>query len=237
MRKERFGELNARITGGEDGKGGGEGPVVVLLHGFGAPGDDLVDLARMFQAPAAIRYVFPEAPLSLAPLGYGAGRAWWMIDLEMMERRARGERIDRSDEQPQGLAEARDHLAEFLVRVEASLAVERTSMILGGFSQGAMLSLDAVLHSDTKPAGLIQISGTLIAQAVWQPRMERCRGLPVFQSHGRSDTLLSYEDAVRLRDLMIAGGADLTFVDFPGGHEIPPSVLTGVARFITALKG
>jgi phospholipase/carboxylesterase len=235
MRTQRFGELNARITGGDDGRGAGAGPVVVLLHGFGAPGDDLVDLARMFRVPAQVRFVFPEAPLSLAPFGYGAGLAWWMIDLDAMELRARGERVDRSDEQPPGLVEARVKLAGFLSQVEEQLSVTREELILGGFSQGAMLSLDAVLHSATKPAGLIQMSGTLIARSVWQPRMTGCQGLPVFQSHGRSDGLLSYEDAMRLRDLMSEAGANLTFVDFPGGHEIPPVVLEGVSRFITGL--
>ena len=44
MRIAQFGGLTVRLTGGTDGKGGGNGPIVVLLHGFGAPGDDLVPL-------------------------------------------------------------------------------------------------------------------------------------------------------------------------------------------------
>src|SRR5690606_2105799 len=44
MRTEILGGLTACVTGGTDGKGGGDGPVVVLLHGFGAPGTDLVAL-------------------------------------------------------------------------------------------------------------------------------------------------------------------------------------------------
>jgi phospholipase/carboxylesterase len=234
MRKERLGELSARLTGGVDGLGSGDGPVVVLLHGFGAPGDDLVGLERMFRVPKGVRYVFPEAPLSLAPHGYGPGRAWWMIDLDALERRSRGERVDRSDEQPPGLAEARAALAECLNEIESKLSVTRDRMILGGFSQGAMLSLDAVLHGDKRPAGLIQMSGTLIALSQWQPRFERCRGLPIFQSHGMQDTLLPYRDATQLRDLLIAAGAELTFVDFAGGHEIPEPVLAGVSQFVTA---
>ncbi len=232
MRKERFGELTARVTGGEDGKGSGDGPVVVLLHGFGAPGEDLVDLGRMFRVPSDVRYVFPEAPLSLAPFGYGAGRAWWMIDLDAMERRARGERTDHSEQEPEGLREARTQLATLLSEVESKLSVTRNKLVLGGFSQGAMLALDTVLHADQKPAGLVLMSGTLIARASWQPRMASCRGLPILQSHGRSDTLLGFDDATRLRDLLVEGGADLTFLDFPGGHEIPPRVLDAVSRFL-----
>ena len=61
MRQERFGGLNVRITGGTDGKGGGRGPLVLLLHGFGAPGDDLVSLADVLNVPTGTRFVFPKA--------------------------------------------------------------------------------------------------------------------------------------------------------------------------------
>ena len=46
MREIQLGGLRTRVTGGTDGKGGGNGPLVVLLHGFGAPGNDLVPLAE-----------------------------------------------------------------------------------------------------------------------------------------------------------------------------------------------
>src|SRR5580704_2280770 len=51
MKLVKLGDLDARVTGGSDREGGGDGPVVVLLHGFGAPGDDLVPLGRVLAAP------------------------------------------------------------------------------------------------------------------------------------------------------------------------------------------
>lgn len=232
MRTERFGDLTVRLTGGDDGHGGGSGPVVVLLHGFGAPGDDLVPLAEVLGAPAAVRYVFPAAPLSLAPLGYGAGRAWWMLDLEALQRRQRGERVDRSDEQPEGLVQARAQLSAAMSAMATQLSVTMDRVILGGFSQGSMLACDFVLHCETRPAALILLSSTLIARSAWQPRMAACRGLPVLQTHGRSDAILPYEGAEQLRDLLQAAGADLTFLPFGGGHELPRPVLDAVSRFI-----
>src|SRR5438552_18316161 len=81
MRSENLGGLDAVITGGSDGNGGGDGPVIVLLHGFGAPGDDLVPLAEVFaHGLPGVRWVFPAAPLEL-PMGFGDARAWWMIDM------------------------------------------------------------------------------------------------------------------------------------------------------------
>jgi len=229
MRKERFGSLSARVTGGADGRGAGEGPVVVLLHGFGAPGDDLVDLAHFLRVPSEVRFVFPEAPLLLDG---GPGRAWWMLDMALFERRMRGEVIDRSGEVPDALPALREQLLESLVEIETRLGVRRKQLVLGGFSQGSMLACDATLHADEKPAGLILLSSTLIAHPIWSARMASCRGLPVLQTHGQRDAILAYADAERLRALWIEAGADLTFVGFPGGHELPPVALDAAASFI-----
>src|ERR1700722_17433307 len=106
MREAVLGGLRVRITGGTDRDGGGNGPVVVLLHGFGAPGDDLVSLWRTPRVPAATRFIFPEAPRELGP-GYMGGRAWWMIDMARLQQAiARGDARD-SDEVPAGLDAAR----------------------------------------------------------------------------------------------------------------------------------
>src|SRR4051812_23797063 len=64
--------LGARPTEGEGG-----GTAVVLLHGWGAPGDDLVPLARSFLRPG-VRCFVPAAPLPET----GGGRAWWHLDAE-----------------------------------------------------------------------------------------------------------------------------------------------------------
>jgi phospholipase/carboxylesterase len=232
MERRKFAGLNAYIAGGSDGSGAGEGPVVVLMHGFGAPGDDLVDFAQALRLPNRPRFVFPEAPL---PLDGGPGRAWWMLDMELFERRARGERIDRSGEIPPTLPAVRNQVAELLTEVAQEFAVGPSRMILGGFSQGSMVACDVALHAQEKPAALMLLSSTLIAEPVWQPLMASLTELPVLQSHGRLDPILPFEDAERLATLLRQGGAELDFIEFVGGHEIPPPVLGAMARTILAL--
>ncbi len=230
MRKVRLGALSAYVCGGNDGEGGGGGPLVVLMHGFGAPGFDLVDLAQYVPAPESMRWVFPEAPLSLDA---GPARAWWMIDDELFARRMRGERVDRSGELPPRLPAARAELSSLLDAVELELGVERGQQLLGGFSQGSMLAVDQALHAEVPPRGLILLSSTLIAASEWTPRMERVRGLPILQTHGTEDPILPFEYAERLRDLLLAGGAEVEFVSFTGGHELPPEALRALSGFLT----
>ena len=233
MREEHIGGLRTQITGGTDGKGGGRGPLVLLLHGFGAPGDDLVSLADVLEVPAGTRFVFPEGPLSLS-FGPSAARAWWLIDMARVAAdRAAGRPRDLSNEIPKGLAPVRETMLAFLKEVERTVGADPRKMVLGGFSQGAMLSCDALLHTDRPYAGLIQLSGTLLASQEWVPLLQKRKGLPVFQSHGAQDELLPYVGAERLRDTLIHAGLPVEWHNFRGGHEIPRSVLQRLGPFIT----
>lgn len=232
MREQQLGGLRTRITGGTDGKGGGNGPVVIILHGFGAPGDDLVSLADVLDVPTGTRWMFPEAPLSLS-MGFGDSRAWWMIDMARIQAdRAAGRVRDMSMEIPKGLALARARLVAFLKELPRHVPMDYKKTVIGGFSQGAMLTCDAALHTDYPLAGLVQLSGNLLAQPVWAPLMPKRNGLPVFQSHGMQDEILPYVGGERLRDALSKSGLTVDWHSFRGGHEIPESVLRALGVFL-----
>ena len=233
MHEEQIGGLRARITGGTDGKGGGRGPLILLLHGFGAPGNDLVPLGDVLNVPAGTRFVFPEGPLSLS-FGPGDARAWWLIDMaRIAQDRATGRVRDLSQDIPKGLAPARETMLAFLKEIEQKFGADPKKTVLGGFSQGAMLSCDLILHTDRPYAGLVQLSGNILAQPVWGPLLPKRKGLPVFQSHGVQDEILPYIGAERLRDTLAHAGLSVEWHNFRGGHEIPRIVLQRLGTFIT----
>jgi phospholipase/carboxylesterase len=233
MKVEQLGSLKVRLTGGTDGRGGGDGPVVVLLHGWGAPGDDLVPLGQEIDAPRGTRYVFPEAPLSMQ-MGFGDSRGWWMLDLEQRQRElAAGRARDLSRKVPEGLAEARAKVVALLDDLERRLAAKQ--IVLGGFSQGAMLACDVALRTGRPLAGLVMLSGTLLAADEWTPLMPKRKGLRVFQSHGSMDQLLPSFMAEQLRDLLVQAGLSVEWVGFRGGHEIPSVVLDRLGAFLRAV--
>lgn len=226
MRTLTLGGLEVRLTGDT-----GDGPIVVMLHGFGAPGDDLVPLGEVLaEAAPGARFVFPAAPLAL-PSFFGESRAWWMIDMEALERDlAVGVPRDRSAEVPDGMAEANARIMALLAALPGE--VGDGPLILGGFSQGAMLSCDVALRSGVPLAGLVLLSGTFLAAGEWRPLMEKRRGLGVFQSHGRRDPLLPFAAAERLRDELTGAGLEVDWHPFDGAHEIPPPVLRALAAFL-----
>src|SRR3990167_8032866 len=233
MREEQIGGLRARITGGTDGKGGGRGPLILLLHGFGAPGDDLVPLADALNVPAGTRFVFPEGPLSLS-FGPGDARAWWLIDMaRIAQDRAAGRMRDLSQDIPKGLAPVRETMLACLKEIEQKFGADPKKTVLGGFSQGAMLSCDLILDTDRPYAGLVQLSGNILAQPLWGPLLPKRRGLPVFQSHGVRDEILPYVGAERLREALNKAGLAVEWHAFRGGHEIPEPVLRQLSVFLS----
>ncbi len=226
MRVESWGGLKVRVVWGGDA---GAGPIVVLMHGFGAPGDDLVPLAEEIDAPG-VRFVFPEAPVELPPT-FGMGRAWWMIDILRLQRAmTMGRARDLTRDVPEGLAPARQKVMQLLS--EAREALGAGPLYLGGFSQGAMLACDVALRSEEPIAGLVLMSGTLLAEDEWIPLMPKRAGTPALVSHGRQDPLLPFAIAERLRAELTKAGLAVKWVPFEGGHGIAPSVLDELGKML-----
>lgn len=233
MNETTLGGLKVRLAGGTDGRGGGTGPLILLLHGFGAPGDDLVPLSEVIDVPAYTRWLFPEGPLPLT-MGFGDSRAWWIIDFARIQADREAGRIrDLSNETPNGLGLARDRFLPFLKALPQEFPIDYKKTVVGGFSQGAMLTCDAVLHTGYPFAGLVQLSGSLLARALWSPLMPKRKGLRVFQSHGIDDDILPHIGAERLRDLLAQSGLAVEWHSFRGGHEIPESILRRLGLFLT----
>jgi phospholipase/carboxylesterase len=237
MRVMKLGELTARVTGGTDREGGGNGPVLVLFHGFGAPGTDLVPLYRTLDVPPEVRFVFPAAPIGLDPRAPDefAPRAWWLIDIPGMQQAlAQGRAAELARETPPGLAEARELVGGLLLALENELDAPLERVVLGGFSQGAMLACDVALRSPRSPSGLVILSGAPVAVPEWRALAPARKGLPVLMSHGRSDPVLPFAGGVYLRDLLQEAGLLVDFVEWNGGHGVPDGVLQRLGPFLTA---
>lgn len=209
---------------------------VVLCHGYGAPGTDLVGLAgevialRPGLADKA-RFYFPEAPLALEHVPFG-GRAWWHIDFDRLERAVRTGDRGMQDEVPEGMPAARKMLMALLDELTAKTGAPMSRVVLGGFSQGAMLTTDVTLRLEEAPAGLAIFSGTLLAKGEWARAAPRRAGLKVVQTHGQVDPILPFAGAVDLRELLQQSGLDVRFLPFMGPHTIGMEGLEALAELL-----
>ena len=231
LETRRVGALQARVLDA----GGAPTHLVILCHGFGAPGTDLVGLGAEWLAgePAlkSVRFVFPEGPLTLAEVP--GARAWWHIDMAEVERAlAEGRERNMAGQTPPGLSSARQKLRGLIDVMMQEIGVGWDRVVLGGFSQGAMLTTDLALRVEESSAGLMILSGTLLNESEWSANVSRRMGLPIFQSHGRSDPILPYAQALALQKLLQDAKLPVSFHAFEGGHEIPPQVLRRSALWL-----
>lgn len=195
--------------------------MVVFLHGYGADGADLLGLADPL-APHLRDTVFyaPDAPDACASNGFG--RQWFPIP-----------RFDGSTEAEakRAMARAADDLNAFLDARLAEEGLTAADLALVGFSQGAMISLHIAPRRSLKIAGVVAISGRLIApellvaQTVVKP--------PVLLVHGDEDPVVDFSEMAKAGNALVAAGFDTYGHVMKGiGHGIAPDGLQVALHFL-----
>lgn len=237
--RQKIGSLDCIVVDG------GEQPsvAVVICHGYGASLEDLAPLAgewltMLGDDAAEFRFVFPNAPHSLAELGMPTARAWWPINMARLAQAVQANSFDDLHEEiPPGIDDAREALDGVIAETLAGMPTENPRLVLGGFSQGAMLTMDTTLRGTSQPPQLlIQFSGTVVCRNQWQDAAkERLAKTKIFQSHGKIDPVLPFESAVVLRDLLRMSGAKLDFHSFQGPHTIDGPSIEKVALMLAAV--
>lgn len=207
---------------------------IICFHGYGADAADLASLARELALKRPARWLFPDAPLPLDAGPFPSGRMWFPIDMAAIEEAQRtGVPRDLSGLRHEGLDEAAARARAFLDALETPWE----DLILGGFSQGAMLALELALGAPVSPRGVFILSGNLFDEQGLRARAPARAGLPFFQSHGTEDLILGYRGARRLEAALREAGWRGELVSFPDGHTLSAEAVAGLTRFLDGLLG
>ena len=203
--------------------GGAE--TVVILHGFGADSSDLYPLAAEMDAAGRYSWCFPQAPYRIRYGGAAFGSAWFPRNEGEIAGALEGSYFNRLEGMdPEGLRQAG---AEVLELIDC-LGVDFESVVLGGFSQGAMVAVEAVAQAGRRPADLLLFSGAVIAAERWRAALSGLQPFEFLQSHGNADPILPFEGARRLLAILEDAGGEGEFLQFDGGHGIPPEIMDRV---------
>ena len=202
----------------------GEAPdtAVVLLHGYGSDGNDLIGLAPHFQhlLPSAL-FVSPNAPIG-TPMG---GFQWFAIDWAG----------DRVASRQAGVFEARPVLETFLrdLWIQTGIAPERT--ILAGFSQGAMMALHVGTALNERLMGVIGFSGAYLpADGFDAPDAARP---PICLIHGDMDDVVDPNLSQEANAVLTEAGYEVSnHVSRGVGHGIAPDGLAFASQFIEKIS-
>jgi len=182
---------------------------LVLLHGRGADERDLFPLLDMLDPERRLLGATARGPLSLPP----GGAHWYVV-----------QRVGYPD--PPTFHSTYPELAAWLDGMLAEHGIPPERTILGGFSQGSVMSYALGLGPDRpRPAGIMALSGFLPTVEGFELDLSRAKGLPVAIGHGTHDPVISVEFGRDARDRLTAAGADVTYRESPMPHTIDPQFL------------
>jgi phospholipase/carboxylesterase len=203
--------------------GGKPRQLVVLLHGLGADGNDLIGLAPLFaQILPEAEFVSPNAPFpcDMAPYGF----QWFSLQ----------------DRAPAALAAqvaaAAPILDAYLDDALAARGLAAGDVALIGFSQGTMMALYVGLRRAEPVAGIVGFAGVLLAGETL-PAAIRSRP-PVLLVHGDADPVVPFGALARAESALTAAGVAVETLTCPGlGHGIDEAGLKRAAGFLQAVLG
>lgn len=187
---------------------------LVLLHGRGADEHDLYGLLDLLDPDRRLLGVTPGGPLALPP----GGRHWYRLG-----------GIPTPD--PETFLASVPLLGAFL----EALPVPSERIVLGGFSQGAVMSWALALGPDRPPpAGILALSGFLPRVPGFPLDPTRAAGLPVAVAHGALDPVIPARFGAEAAEAMAAAGADLVRLETPVAHTVDPAWLEALRGVVAA---
>lgn len=208
---------DATLTGPHVPPAGGGAPkrLVVMLHGYGADGSDLIGLAPFLASKlpdAAFHSPNGPQPCEMAPFG----RQWFSLatyDPEMLRRRA--ETLPPAlHAMEQGARETAPVLDAWLDAMLDHYGLGGEALMLMGFSQGTMMALHVGLRRKVAPAAIIGYSGALLGPAAL-PQEITARP-PVLLVHGSADEVVPPEAMPLAAEALRGAGVPVETLEVPG---------------------
>jgi phospholipase/carboxylesterase len=189
---------------------------LVLLHGRGTSEHDLLPLLDALDPERRLVGVTPRAPLTLPP-----GGAHWYVSVG----------IPRPD--PQTFTETYGLVSGWLDALLAEHGLGYDRLVLGGFSQGAVMTYALGLGKGRpRPRGLIALSGFVPEVPGFELDLSEADGYPVALGHGSHDPVIGVEWGRRAREMLVDAGADVTWRESPMPHAVDPDYLNELAGWL-----
>lgn len=191
---------------------------LVLIHGRGADEHDLLPVADAIDPERRLVVAAPRGPLSMPP----GGAHWYAV-----------RRIGYPD--PETFLAVLPHVAAWLDGLEAITGVPLARTVVGGFSQGCVMT-HALAFGPGRPtpAGIIGLSGFMPTVEGYPLDLAVAAGLPAFIAHGTHDPVIGVEWGRDARDRLTAAGADLTYREHPVAHTIAPQIVPELKQWLAA---
>jgi len=197
---------------------------VIWMHGLGADGHDFAGIEREVTPPgAAVRYVYPHAPMMPVTINNGyVMRAWYDVFGVAGERR----------EDEAGVRASQERIERLIAR-EKARGIPARAIVLAGFSQGGAMALHTGLRHPERLAGVMALSCFLpVARAVATEASTANRDVSLFIAHGIADDLIPVARARAARDTLLGLGYEVEWHEYPMAHSLCPQEIEDIAAWL-----
>eukprot|EP01112_Ceratiomyxa_fruticulosa_P008971 TRINITY_DN2331_c0_g3_i1.p1 TRINITY_DN2331_c0_g3~~TRINITY_DN2331_c0_g3_i1.p1 ORF type:complete len:263 (-),score=29.11 TRINITY_DN2331_c0_g3_i1:171-959(-) len=205
---------------------------VIFCHGLGDTGEGWSDTAEELQRQTPwIKYILPTARSMPVSINGGHIMPSWY---DIYELSSSFDIAQTREEDTAGLEDARKTITG-LIEQEVKSGIPENRIIVGGFSQGAVVSLFTVYQHEKPLAGAIALSGYLPAHKNFASLVHPAnRNTPLFMAHGDSDQVVAYEWGSESFRIIKAAGIPGEFITIRRmGHSATQAEISSVAAFIT----
>lgn len=194
--------------------------LLVLMHGVGSNAQDLFGLAG--HVPQQYHVISLQAPYPMGPDAF----AWFMFSINPDGSR----RIDEAQERA-----SRALVAQTVQQASEQLNVPAERVIVGGFSQGGIMSLSLLLTQPELLSGICVWHSRLLPEALpAQVPAAQLQGKQTWISHGTQDNVIPLSSAHAIRDHLQALPVRLTYREYPCTHTIHPQELNDSMQWLQA---
>lgn len=212
---------------------------IIFLHGLGDTGEgwswlpQLINQTDLIPDAQSINYVFPNAPQIPITVNGGMRMPGWFDICEFGNPNAR--------QDINGFFKSCDVLKSLIQEQIDKYNIPANKIIIGGFSQGAAISLATVSLLNFKIGGVVALSGFCAVSEELEKRLVKDVNFdtPIFQGHGTADPIIAYDFGKRTSELYHRlGYKKIQFNTYPGvAHSASEEELIDVVKFIKDVLG
>lgn len=193
-------------------------PLLILLHGYGSNEKDLFGFAD--QLDDRLTVVCPRAPITLQTNRY----AWYNLNLNSGETKYQFENV----------AKAKNEIVSFIKEIQQKHGLNNSKVIVGGFSQGAIMSSYIGLTEPEMIDGIIALSGHLYPEVRNQIKFNPAlNDVAIFVSHGQQDNVLSFDQAKNGVDYLENRGLQVDEHYYQAKHQITSENFQSMKQWIS----
>ena len=199
---------------------------VIWLHGLGADGNDFVPIVPEMGLPAdaAMRFVFPNAPMIPVTINGGYVMPAWYDILSLDGNRRDADEV--------GIRATRDAIRELIER-ENDRGIPCSRIVIAGFSQGGAMAYTIGLTHPEALAGIIALSAYLPAPELIQDELSDANlRTPVFAGHGRHDDVVPLMLGEQACDIVRQLGGEPAWHTYAMPHTVCLDEITDIGAWL-----